>query len=294
MQEACRDLRIARRRRPRPARDDKVLASWNGLAISALAQAGQVLGAPEYTVAAQEAARFVLGALLAEDGGLLSCWRQGRARHRAGLDAHAYLIQGLIDLYEADFDPTWLIEALRFSEATEELFAEEQGGGYFLTSGGRRDLLVRLKGPIDGALPAPASVHALNLLRLAELTGRRELAERAQGALLAPGKLVGGYPAGFSQLLVATDYLESSPVEVVVAGRPGAEDTEALLEAARRTFRPGRVVALAWAGADRELQPILVGKEPSPGGRAQAYPCRGYACDAPISEPEDLRAWLLS
>ena len=294
MVEATATLRIARRRRLAPARDDKVLTSWNGLAISALAQASQVLGVPAYARAAQEAARFVLGALQSEEGSLLACWRGGRARHPAGLEAYSYLIQGLVDLYETDFDSAWLGEALRLSLALEERFGDKGRGGYFLTAEGRRDLLVRLKGPIDGALPAPASVHALSLLRLAELTARRELAEKAQGSLLAHGQLVAGYPAGFSQLLIAADYLEGVPLEVVIAGPRGHASTEALLAAVRGTFRPGRVVALTDGAADEALQPLLGEKPPPAGGGALAYPCRGYTCQAPISDPGELRAWLLA
>jgi len=292
MEAATRALRIARRRRPSPTRDDKVLASWNGLAVSALAQAHQALDAPELLSAAQGAASFVLDALRAPDGDLLACWRAGQARHRAGLEAYAYLLQGLLDLYEADFDAGWLRRALELAEQVEERFGDPEDGGYYLTPPGRTDLLVRSKGALDGALPAPGAVHALSLLRLAEHTGRRALAERAQALLLSQGELVGRYPAGFSQLLLAADHLAGDPVEVVVAGDPTRPDTRALVDAARRTFRPGKVVALAGPDADPGLQPLLEGRAPAPDGSALAYPCRGYACDAPIADPEALRAWL--
>ena len=294
MADAASSLRTARRRRVAPERDDKVVVGWNGLAVSAMARAAQVLGHPSYLEAARSTARFLLEHLTDPEGGLVTTWLEGRQGPPSGLEGYAFLVQGLLDLYETDFDQGWLRAALDLGEVVEARFRDPEQGGYFTTEARRSDLLVRRKSPMDGALPAAGSVHALNLLRLAEQTGRRGLAERAQDALRAAGVLASRYPAGFSALLLAADFLASPPRELVLVGDAAHPGHGELLEALHRCSARGRVLA-ACAGpgsVDTGLQPILEGRSPAADGAPLVYPCQGYACAQPVRSAEELRAWL--
>jgi hypothetical protein len=291
MRAARARLFEARARRVAPGTDDKVLVAWNGLALSALAQAAGVLGEPRYADAARRAAEFVWSAMRSADGRLLATARSGRAHIDAGLDDHVFLLQGLLDLYETDFDPSWLERAGALELEVEARFADREHDGFFTTGEGQADLIARLKGPQDGALPSGNAVHALNLLRLAELTGAAELARKAQRTLLAQAELLNRYPAAFSQMLIAVDFLQRGPLEVVIAGRPGEPGFEALLRELRTHFLPSRVAAASHARADPERIPLLRDRPPPPRG-ALAYVCRNYACRAPVSEPAALRGEL--
>jgi len=291
MEEARARLLAVRSKRVAPATDDKVLAAWNGLALSALAQAAQVLGEARYLAAAREAAEFVLGSMRRPDGRLFATARLGRARHEACLDDYAFVTAGLIDLYETDFDARWIEAALALCALVDSDFADREHGGWFTTGARHETLLVRLKSPQDGALPSGNGVHALNLLRLAELTGRADLARAAQGALTAFGALVNRHPAAFSQLLQAVDFLAAGPREIVVAGARDDARTQALLAAVRGTFLPQRVVALADAEAPSELLPLLEGKHAA-AAAPRAFVCRNWSCRAPVDSVAALASEL--
>jgi uncharacterized protein YyaL (SSP411 family) len=291
MEQARATLFAARAKRVAPATDDKVLAAWNGLAISALAQAAQVLGETRFHAAAREAADFVLESMRRADGRLFATARHGRARHEGCLDDYAFVVAGLIDLYETDFDARWIEQALALCAIVAADFADREHGGWFTTGERHESLLVRLKSPQDGALPSGNGVHALNLLRLSELTGRADLARSAQGALTAFGALVNRHPAAFSQLLMAVDFLAVGPREVVVAGARDDARTVALLAAVRGTFLPQRVVALADADAPLELLPLLEGKHVT-AALPRAFVCRNWSCRAPVDTPEAVQAEL--
>ena len=287
MEAARAELWKAREKRVHPGTDDKVLASWNGLMISALAQCHQILGEERALEAARRAARFLLGTMRRADGRLRATSRAGRAHLDAYLDDHAFLIQALIDLYESDFDERWLREALALEAIVAERFADREKGGWYTTADDHETLIARLKNPHDGALPSGNGVQALNLLRLAELTGRGELAQRAERAIRSLGAMVNHYPSAFSQLLLAVDFLAAGPREIVIAGAPSGDAARALLATVRRTFLPQRVVASARPEADAGLVPLVEGKEAGPTG-ARAYVCRNYACREPVETPEDL------
>jgi len=291
MSEARARLFEARRARVAPATDDKVLAAWNGLAISALAQAAQVLGEARYADAARGAAGFVWNSMRGADGRLLATARAGRAHLAAGLDDHVFLIQGLLDLYETDFDPLWLERAGSLARDVDARFADSEHDGFFTTPEGQGDLIARLKGPQDGALPSGNAVHALNLLRLADLTGTAEFARTAQRTILAQAELLNRYPAAFSQMLVAVDFLQRGPLEVVLTGQPGEPAFEALLREVRAHFLPSRIVAATQARTAPASIPLLRDRPP-PAHGALAYVCRNYACGAPVSNPDALRREL--
>jgi uncharacterized protein YyaL (SSP411 family) len=291
MDEARAKLLAARRARVPPATDDKVLASWNGLMISACAQTHQVLGAQDCLQAAQRAARYVLGSMRKPDGRLHAVARAGRAHVDACLDDYAFLIQGLLDLYESDFDDHWLREARALARVLTEEFEDGENGGFFTTGARHERLIARLKNPHDGALPSGNGVHALNLLRLAELSGELEWARQAERTITSLGALVNRYPAAFSQLLMAVDVLAQGPREIVIAGALDDARVQALLGAVRGTFAPQRVIALARPGAEAATSPLLAGRIPR-AGEVRAYVCRNYTCANPVQESEALRALL--
>jgi len=287
MDQARGELLVARTRRVAPARDDKVLASWNGLMIAALAQAYQVLEEERFLEAARGAAGHVLEGMRQPDGRLFATSRGGRAHLNAYLDDYAFMIQGLLDLFESDFDPRWLEEALALDEVLCTEFEDAERGGYYTTGKSHETLIARLKEPHDGALPSGNGVQALNLLRLAELTGSAQHAARAERTLLSMGTLVNQFPQAFSQLLQAVDYLAVGAREVVIAGAKTDPSVVAMLRATRRTFRPQRVVALSDGRTSAQLVPLLEGR-PAPARGAIAWVCHDHACQAPVDTPEAL------
>ncbi len=289
--EARELLLLERSRRMPPGKDDKVIASWNGLAISSLAMAFQILGDHRHLEAAERAARYLLGGMRRADGRLHATARTGRSHLDAYLDDYAFTIQGLLDLYESDFDPTWIRQALALNEVLTDRFEDREGGGYFTTGKDHEALLVRLKSPHDGALPSGNGVQVSNLLRLAELTGDPEHATRAERAIRSVGRLANRHPQAFSQLLLGVHHLSAGPVEIVIAGEWGTPPFDALLAVVRETFLPQRVVAHSGRSSDAELLPILAGKT-APPGETLAFVCRNFTCGMPARSPEELRQRL--
>ena len=285
----------ARARRPRPHRDDKVLTDWNGLTIAALARAGAVLGEERWSDRARRTADFLLTELRDDDGKLLHRWRRGEAGVPATAEDYAYLVWGLIELYEATLEPRWLSEALRLETEMGERCWDPEGGGYFLAGVGAADLPVRRKEAYDGALPSANAVAAWNGLRLARLTGDAGREERALGVERAFAGGARDNPRAHAALLVAADFRLGPGREVVVAGDRGAASTEGLLGVVREGFRPRTVVLLRPGGEEGEevagLAPFTAGMGPE-GGRARAYVCRDFACEAPVAAPGALRAAL--
>ncbi len=284
-------LLAARQQRPRPLKDDKVLTAWNGLMIAALAKAHQALGRPAHLAAARKAARFILTELSDERGRLLRRWREGLTSGPGYLEDYAFLVWGLLELHAADGDPQWLDQALRLTDLAGEFFADQLHGGYYFSPHDGERLLIRDKEFYDGALPSGNSVMALNLVRLARLTGRSEL-ERAAGKLFrACGEGLTSQPMAHTQMLVALDLALSPGQEVVIAGDPADPAAQALAAAARRGFAPQR--CLLWlppgeAGQRvRELAPFTTGMGPVE-GRPAAYVCRDFACQRPVSDPGEL------
>ncbi|MCE9595531.1 MAG: thioredoxin domain-containing protein [Planctomycetes bacterium] len=291
MTHARRKLLDVRGARIAPATDDKVLVSWNGLMISALARAHQVLGEPRFLAAARRAAEFVLTTMRRPDGSLFATARGTRAHLNAYLDDYAFYSQALLDLYESDFDPRWIREALALADIVTQRFEDAEKGAFFTTASDHERLIARLKSPQDGALPSGNGVHVLNLLRLAELTGRRDLAAQAERALVGLGGLLNRFPAGLGQMLLAVDFLSAGPREIVLAGAPGARELDDMLALVRGRFLPQKVVAIVGANADRKQMPLLEGREP-PSSGARAWVCRNWTCRQPVDSAAALSAEL--
>ncbi|HEY2733358.1 MAG TPA: thioredoxin domain-containing protein, partial [Polyangiales bacterium] len=293
IEAALPKLLAAREQRVHPATDDKVLTAWNGLMISALAQAFQLLGDERYLAAAVRCMAFVLGPLRQPDGRLFGTARAGRAHVNAGFDDYAFVIQALLDLYESNFDEAYMRSALELTELVESRFHDPTFGGYFTTGDGHEPLIARLKSTHDGALPSGAAVHAYNLARLAAFTGRRPLQERALATLRSLGAIALRYPQAFSHLLIAFDFLRMPPSEIVLAGERAEPSLEALLACVRTTFRPQRVVVLAHDAADRALLPLTADKSAGPNG-ARAYVCKDFHCELPVDSVDALQPLLMA
>jgi hypothetical protein len=269
----------ARSKRVRPSLDDKVLTSWNGLMISAFAQAAQVLGEPAYREAAERAAKYLL-ATHRKEGKLLRTSRLGEAKIDAYLDDYAYLAAALLDLYETTFDPAWYDEARRLAEKAVELFWDDKAGGFFVTAATHESLIARMREEYEGPVPAANAVLALVFLRLHAYTGEAACRERALKTIGSFKQILGRYPAAHATMLLALDFVKGPAREVVVAG----PEPEPFLKVLRGRFLPNKVVALA---DGRSKIPLLEGKGPVKGMTA-AYVCENMACKQPVTDPAAL------
>jgi uncharacterized protein YyaL (SSP411 family) len=269
----------ARAGRVRPGLDDKRLASWNALMISALADAGAVLDRPAYLEAATRCAEFVL-AMRDADGRLL---RTGRLR--AHLDDYAYLVEALLSLYEATFEPRWYHEAIALADEIIERFADPERGGFFTTADDHERLPVRRKDLDDAPIPSGSSSAAFGMLRLALISGEGKYERFALGVLRLGYPLAGRHPQAFGHLLAAADFYIATVREVAIVGT--GPDAEALLGVVRSEYRPHLVLA----GGEADGVPLLDGREPVD-GQAAAYVCERFACRAPVTTPEELEALL--
>jgi uncharacterized protein len=287
-------LYAVRARRPPPLRDEKILAAWNGLAISAFAVAGRVLGEPRYIDAATRAADFVWSAMR-PGGRLVRSWKDGRPGAAGFLDDQAFLTAGLLDLYEASFDRRWLQAALDLGAETERRFADP-AGGWFMTADDHERLIAREKPLQDGAEPSGTSVALLSALRLHTFTGDdawRAIAERALVSLAGP---LSENPLALTEALIALDYFTDEAKEIAVVWPPSASaaDARPLLDVLARTFVPNR----ALAGAPETDLPALgrlapfVADKIALGGRPTAYVCVQGRCELPVHDPEALTALL--
>jgi uncharacterized protein YyaL (SSP411 family) len=285
-------LLAARAERPRPGLDDKVLTAWNGMMIGALARAGAVLGAPGYVAAAERAARFIAGTMW--DGTTLRRrFRDGEVALDGYLDDYAAFAAGLVDLFEATWDPAWLALAERVTERQIALFLDENQGGFFATSGQDPSVLLRLKEDYDGAEPAGSSVAALTLLRLAEL-GRPEWRPLAEATLAAFSSRLVAAPFALPHMLAALTAARAPGRQIVVAGAADDPRTQALLALVHSRFLPERTLLVA----DDRVRAALGGRMPwiaamAPvGGAPAVYVCHDHACERPVTDPEALAAAL--
>jgi uncharacterized protein YyaL (SSP411 family) len=278
-----------RARRPRPSLDDKVLVAWNGLMISALARASQALDDRAYLAAAQKAAGFIHERLYdGKTGLLLRRYRAGDAAIPAFVDDYAFLIQGLLDLYETDFNIDWLAWAARLQEKQDQLFWDAKAGGYFSTSGKDPSILMQMREDYDGAEPSPNSIALGNLLRLAQITGRDPWRERGEQILRVFASRLAQGPETLPQMVAALDYRLAKPKQIVIAGAPGADDTVAMLRLVRDRFLPHKIVLLADGGeSQKRLAQWLpfVETMSRKDGRATAYICENFVCQAPTADP---------
>ena len=282
---ARRALLAARARRVRPGLDDKRLASWNALAIAALADAGAVLGRADYLEAARAAAGFVLAELRDESGNLLRTYKDGRAHLNAYLEDHAFLLEALLALYEATFERRWFEQARALAETTIERFGDPERGGFYSTSSDHEQLIAHRKEVGDHPIPSGNSAAALGLLRLAALTGERRYAEWAEGVFALFGKPAIEHPDAFAHMLRALDFDLAPTREVALVGG----DLTELAAAVRERFRPRLVLA---GGAEESEEPPLLAGRTAVEGQPTAYVCENFACQLPVTGAEAMRKLL--
>ena len=282
--------------RPRPLKDTKILADWNGLMIAALAKAAQAFGRADYAEAAAAAVAFIRDKMTIK-GILHHRSAEGEVAIPAFLDDHAFLIWGLLELYGATFEAGHLTWASRLTGDLIRGFWDENNGGFFFTSADLpKDLPLRRKELYDGALPSGNSVMVSNLLRLGRLLGRPDLEIKAGKLIEAFSGKISEYPAAYTQLLCGLDFALGPGREVVVVGRTGAPDTRAMFDVLRKEFIPNTVVLFRPA---EESDPEIVKLAPfteamkSLGDRATAFICSNYRCERPTTNPEELRSFLI-
>jgi uncharacterized protein YyaL (SSP411 family) len=279
--------------RVRPGRDDKVLTGWNGLMIAALSRAAGAFDRPDYAQAAARAARFVLDTLRDAGAGLLHRWRDGQAAISAFAEDYAYLAWGLLELYEAGFEPWALEAAFRLTDYLLERHADPQGG-FFQSAEAEEPEGVRLQSSGDGALPSANSVALRVLLRLSRIGERPGYWQAAEALLRRHSAAVRRHPQGYAFLLMGLDFYLGPSAEVVLAGRSDAEDTAELARALRRAFLP-RAVSILRPTEQAEppilrLTPFTRAFAAAPGGKAQAFVCRNYSCRLPVTDPQAMLA----
>jgi uncharacterized protein YyaL (SSP411 family) len=284
----------ARKIRPKPLRDTKILADWNGLMIAALAKASQAFERDDYAMAARKAADFVRAEMTSQEG-LCHRYIEGEATIPAFLDDYAFLIWGLLELYEAAFDPASLGWALELADRALQKFWDEKEPGFFGTSLDVHDLPFRKKEIYDGAIPSGNSVMMANLLRLSRLTGNTELEEKAAKMAGAFSPRIAHAPMAYTQFLGALDFARGPSFEVVIVGRTGAKDTLMLLRSLHREFIPNKVVlfrpAEIRAPEILKLAPFLKPMR-ARGGKATAYVCSNFRCQLPVRDPAEMLALL--
>lgn len=293
MDDAKQKLFAFREKRVHPGKDDKILTDWNGLMIAALAKGAQAFEDDAYSEAACKAADFILQRMRGKDGRLYHRYREGESAVMAFLDDHAFLVWGLIELYEATFKVSYLKDALDITDMMIEHFWDKEKFGLYFTADDAEELIFRKKEIYDGALPSGNSVAMLNLMRLGRMTANAEFEEKAAQI----GRIFSGtiwqVPMSYTQMMVALDFALGQISEVVIAGNAGAEDTKAMLAALRKEFIPGKVVILR-TGDDMEIIGIAEYARDltSIDGRATAYVCRNYSCGLPVTDAKEMMELL--
>jgi hypothetical protein len=295
------DARIARARaqllavraqRVPPALDDKILCEWNGLMIASLARGGCVLGDRRYIDAAAQAAQALLDRQY-QGGRLLRSYRGGQTLGLAFLSDYACLIEGLLELYEATFEPRWLVTAADLNRTVIEHYWDDAGGGFFFTANDHEELLARAKDARDGAVPSGNSVQLMNLLRLSALLGDQKLRVLADKTMAAFAGQALASPWSAERFLCGVDFAGGGAIELTVVGDPAQPATQALLKQIHSTYLPNRVLRLhnPERPQDDVCSPLLAGRE-LVDGQPAVYLCRDGVCQRPVAVPGDLEAAL--
>ncbi len=274
-------LREARSHRIPPQKDTKALTDWNGLMIAGLAKAGAVFSTPEYIKAAQKAADFILEKMMVE-GRLSHVFVNGKADRKAGLDDYAFLIWGLIELYEAAFEEKYLASAMNLAGIMVEHFWDSTEGGFFTAADDTDVPIARTKTGYDNAIPSGNSVAMLDLLRLGGLTGDQSYKARANMIGKTFSLQANHIPTAFTFMLCGLGFMEGPAQEVVIAGEPSKDDTRCMIDALHRRFLPHASIMLASSTKDRDKHSPVQGKRPFK-GRATAYVCTGSSCLEPTT-----------
>jgi uncharacterized protein YyaL (SSP411 family) len=280
-----------REARVKPDRDEKIITAWNGMMLASFSEAGVILNRPDYTNAARRNAEFVL-TNLRRDGLLLRTFKDGVARFNAYLEDYAFLIDGLVTLFETTGEFRWLQEALALTDRMVEEFWDHHNGGFFFTGKSHENLIVRSKDYFDNATPSGNSVAAGVLLRLAILSGKESYRDLALAIFRETVDTVRRYPSAFGYTLSAMDFLLSTPKEVAIIGRDAGE-IRPMLQEVWRAYLPSKVVASGLADDSQAPAAVpLLQNRPLVNGLATAYVCENYTCKQPVTEAAALALQL--
>ncbi|MBC2727045.1 MAG: thioredoxin domain-containing protein [Desulfosporosinus sp.] len=290
LEGARQTLFATREKRIHPHKDDKILTSWNGLMIAALAKGAQVFGNRSYFEAAEKAANFILTHLQRGDGRLKARYREGDSAYLGYLDDYAFFIWGLLELYSASGNPQFLKTALQLQEDQDRLFWDEKSGGYYLTGSDAEELLFRPKESYDGAVPSGNSITALNLLRLGRLTGDERWEHKAEQQLLDFRTVLEEHPSGYTAFLQALQFALHPTQELILAGPLDSDDLVEMRQAFFSTFRPYASV-LYQEGTLGEIVPWIRDYPLDP-SQITAYLCENFSCQRPVHQIEDFKDLL--
>ncbi len=280
-----------REKRIRPLKDDKILSDWNGLMIAALAKGAQAFDEPAYETAARKAADFILNHMRSPDGRLFHRSREGQSLITGFLDDYAFLIWGLLELYEASLDARFLKEALELNDLLLKHFWDGKEGGFYFTPDDGETLLLRQKEVYDGAIPSGNSVEMLNLLRLGRMTSNPALEEKAAQAGRIFSKKVESSPSAFTQMMAAVDFGVGPSYEVVIVGHSDKKDTKAMLKTLQAEFIPNKV--LLFIPEDKDPSVIFriapfTARMTSLHNKATAYVCQNFTCQKPTTDMDTM------
>jgi uncharacterized protein YyaL (SSP411 family) len=293
LKSAGAKLYEARSKRVWPGRDEKVLVSWNGLMIAAFARAGAAFGEPRFTAGAAKAADFILTHMVAADGTLFRTCAVGAPPRIPGyLEDYACFTDALVELYQAAFENRWLEAALRLADGLAMRFVDP-AGGFFSTADDHKHLIARAKDNYDGSTPSGNSMAITALLKLAKLTDRADLRERAEAALRSFGPFMAESPGGAAQMLGALDFHLGPVTEIVVIGKLDAEDTRRVLKALRGRSAPNQLLVFhdpSTGPADEKLLPLLQGRAGGP--EVMTYVCENQTCAAPMKGATAAEEWV--
>lgn len=286
-----------RENRVHPLKDDKILTSWNGLMIAALCRGYQVMERPEYLDAAKKTALFIIANLRTPEGRLLRRYRNGEAAYPGYLDDYAFLVWGLIELYEASFNISFLEEAIALNEEMIAIYWDNENSGFYFTGQGNENLITRIKEIYDGAIPSGNSVAALNLLRLSRMTGDIGLEKKAEELIGAFSSQVAENPMFYTHLLAAVDFMTGTGLEVVIAGDPEQENTQNMIRILRKGFHPNKVVLMHPPGPDsdriKKIAPFTAEMR-AIDGKTALYICENHRCMQPFTDIEKLENYWIS
>jgi uncharacterized protein len=287
LESAKSKMSAARAKRIRPHLDDKILASWNGLMLGAFARAGVVLGEEKYLTAAEKNLQFVRGKLWDEKAkAFFHRWRDGQRDNVQLLEAYAFYLSAVIDLYEATLNPAHLDFAIELAEAMLVKFYDSENGGFWQSTSNSKDLILRVKDDYDGAEPSGNSVATLSLLKLGAITGRKDFTEAAEKTLRLFAERLQNFPQAMPFMLHALDFSLQEPKRVVVAGKNDSKIFHELLRAAHSTYQPDKIILGNSGAVEPFARTLAVEKE------AAVFVCVGNTCQLPTSDAEKIRESL--
>lgn len=283
-----------REKRIHPYKDDKVLTAWNGLMIAAMSIGGKVLGESKYTLAAENALHFILSKLVGNNGRLMARYRDRDSAYAAYVDDYAFLVWGLVELYESTYKAEYLENALKLNDDLIKLFWDEKNGGLYIYGSDSEQLITRPKEVYDGATPSGNSVSALNFLRLARLTGRHDLEEKAQQMFKTFGSNLKNSPWAHTFLLTAFLFAYSDTKEVIVVSKTFSDNTDELLNVIKEKFMPF-TLTMVYSEENENLKKIVpfIENYSMIDKKATAYVCENFSCMSPITDVNQFRQILL-